>query len=115
MSLSYEVAEQGGIAALSPNPTIRWSIYASSTSTSAAKKCESLRFIESYLNGGSKITTEEINANLSSYATKYHPQTAKEMAAITAVDRIKFWEFEDDEGQAGLEAIKEALTMERLH
>lgn len=60
------------------------------------------------------MTVEDLNASLSSYAIKYHPQTAREMAAITAVDRIKFWEFEDDEGQNGLEAIKEALSAKEV-
>ena len=68
------------------------------------------QFIESYLNGGSEMTAEELNATLSNYAIKYHPRTAREVAAVAAVDRIKSWEFEDDEGQAGLEAIKEALS-----
>lgn len=114
VSLSCEVAEQGGIAAVESQSDDPLEHMRLERINERHEKCKSLRFIESYLNGGSEMTVEDLNASLSSYAIKYHPQTAREMAAITAVDRIKFWEFEDDEGQNGLEAIKEALSAKEV-
>lgn len=110
VSLSYEVAEQGDTAALELRSDIPLEHMRLERINERREKCKSLRFIESYLNGGSEMTAEELNATLSNYAIKYHPRTAREVAAVAAVDRIKSWEFEDDEGQAGLEAIKEALS-----
>lgn len=110
VSLSYEAAEQGTIAAAKPQYDDPLEHMRLERINERHEKYKSLRFIENYLNGGSQTTAEDLNAALSSYAIKYHPQTAREVAAITAVNRIKFWEFEDDEGQAGLEAIKEALS-----
>lgn len=110
VSLSYEVAEQGDIAAVELRSDIPLEHMRLERINERREKCKSLRFIESCLNGGSEMTAEELNATLSNYAIKYHPRTAREVAAVAAVDRIKSWEFEDDEGQAGLEAIKEALS-----
>lgn len=110
VSVAYEASKMGGIAkeVTREDESSGWP--KDTHSNVRYEKYRDLHFIGQYLNGAGQLSVESVEAALSNFANKYHPQSSKEAAAIAAADRVKFWEFEDEEGLAAFLSIRDALA-----
>lgn len=72
-------------------------------------KYSTLKFLKAFLDEGIKPDVSEMNSNLVRFAERFHPQSYKEQVALAAINSIRGRAFEDEEGEAFLNAIFEAL------
>lgn len=72
-------------------------------------KCFKLFFAE-----GVKPSIDGLNNNLVRFAQRYHPQSQKEQIALAALNSIRCWAFEDEDGEQYLRAIIDALDSEEM-
>lgn len=77
-------------------------------------KNNTLKFLNAFINEGTKPDVDEMNGDLVRFAERFHPQSYKEQRAMAALSSIGSRTFEDEDGKALLDTILDALDSREM-